>query len=85
VNPQRGNNLIRQVGALFRLSAQIVGGLGDEWDSSIAKARRPTPTQRQKEFFKAVVQNSQTAIVMLDLDQRIASCNPAFETLFGYS
>ena len=25
------------------------------------------------------------AIVSLDLNQRIASCNPAFESLFGYT
>ena len=39
---------------------------------------------RQKEYFEALVKNSPTAIVVLDMEGRIASCNPAFEGLFGY-
>jgi PAS domain S-box-containing protein len=40
--------------------------------------------RRQKQFFEAVVQNSPVAIVTIDFNQRISSCNPAFENLFGY-
>ncbi|MBI4771940.1 MAG: PAS domain S-box protein, partial [Chloroflexi bacterium] len=40
--------------------------------------------QRQKQFFEALVQNSPVAIVTLDLQEQITSCNPAFESLFGY-
>jgi PAS domain S-box-containing protein len=40
--------------------------------------------QRQKQYLEALVQHSPIAIVALDLDNRIASCNPAFEDLFGY-
>jgi two-component system sensor histidine kinase/response regulator len=40
---------------------------------------------RQKQYFEALVQNSPVAIVVLDNTQRIVSCNPAFEQLFGYS
>jgi len=40
---------------------------------------------RQKHYFEALVQNSPTAIVVLDSKEKIVSCNPAFEKLFGYS
>ncbi len=39
---------------------------------------------RQKEFFESLVQNSPAAIVVLDNDEKIISCNPAFEKLYGY-
>ncbi len=40
---------------------------------------------RQKQFFESLVQNSPVAIVVLDNDEKIISCNPAFEKLFGFS
>jgi two-component system, sensor histidine kinase and response regulator len=40
---------------------------------------------RQKQYFEALVKNSPIAIVTLSQNNRIVSCNPAFETLFGYS
>lgn len=40
---------------------------------------------RQKQFFESLVQTSPVAIVTLDTQQKVASCNPAFEHLFGYS
>jgi len=40
---------------------------------------------RQKQYFEALVKNSPVAIVTLDLSHRITSCNPVFETLFGYT
>jgi PAS domain S-box-containing protein len=52
---------------------------------AIENARLYTSAQRQKEYFEAVVLNSPVAIVTLELDGRITSMNPAFETLFGYS
>ena len=52
---------------------------------AIENARLFTEAQRQKEYFAAVVSNSPVAIVTLELDGRITSFNPAFETLFGYS
>ncbi len=41
-------------------------------------------TNRQKQYFEALVQNSPVAIVVLDNDEKIISSNPAFEQLFGY-
>jgi PAS domain S-box-containing protein len=52
---------------------------------AIENARLYTQAQRQRRYFEAVVQESPVAIVTLDLDGAIASLNPAFERLFGYS
>ena len=38
-----------------------------------------------QEQFELLVRNNPVAIVNLDLDNRITSCNPAFERLFGYT
>jgi PAS domain S-box-containing protein len=40
--------------------------------------------QRQKIFYETLVNNSPIAIVTLNLDQRVMTCNPAFEKIFGY-
>lgn len=40
---------------------------------------------RQKKFFESLVMNSPAAIIVLDEKEQIASCNPAFEKLFGYT
>jgi PAS domain S-box-containing protein len=41
--------------------------------------------RQQKEFLEALVSNSPVAILTMDLQQNVLSCNPAFEKLFGYS
>ena len=41
--------------------------------------------QQRRQFFEALVENSPIAIVTLDLDYNIVSCNPAFENLYQYS
>jgi PAS domain S-box-containing protein len=84
MKPPQKSDLLRQLGGLFRLSAQILAGLDDERDVLVEPARRSTPVQRQHHFFEAVLRNSPAAIVMLDPSGRIAACNPAFERLFGY-
>jgi PAS domain S-box-containing protein len=40
--------------------------------------------QRQKIFYETLVNNNPIAIVTLNLDQRVMTCNPAFENMFGY-
>ncbi len=40
---------------------------------------------KQKFHFEALVKNSPLAIVILDLEHRVITCNPAFEYLFGYN
>ena len=39
---------------------------------------------RQKIFFESLVVNNPAAIIVLDEKEQIVSCNPAFETLFGF-
>jgi PAS domain S-box-containing protein len=51
---------------------------------AIENARLYTAAQRQKQYFEDLVLNSPVAIVVLDRDHHIVSCNPAFETLFGF-
>ena len=39
---------------------------------------------REKQFFESLFLNSPTSIVVLDNNEKILSCNPAFEGLYGY-
>ena len=39
---------------------------------------------REKQFLETLNQNSPVAIVVLDNNENIVSCNPAFERLYGY-
>ena len=48
-----------------------------------ARKRAEATIHQQKEYLEALVSNSPVAIVALDLDLRILSYNPAFETMFG--
>ena len=52
---------------------------------AIENARLYTASRRQKQYFEELVSNSPVAIVTLDTNHDVVSCNPAFETLFGYS
>src|SRR5215207_366293 len=40
---------------------------------------------REKQFLETLNQNSPVAIVVLDDQEKIVSCNPSFEGLFGYT
>ncbi len=40
---------------------------------------------REKKFLEALNRNSPVAIVVLDNNENIVSCNPAFERLYGYT
>jgi two-component system, sensor histidine kinase and response regulator len=40
---------------------------------------------KQKEFFESLFQYNPVAVVILDLEEKISSINPAFEVLFGYA
>jgi len=48
-------------------------------------ADRTSEILQQKQFYQALVDNSPIAIVTLDMQHHILSCNPAFEALFGYT
>ena len=51
---------------------------------AIENARLFTAAQRERQYFRAVVEHSPVAIVTLDRSGTITSCNPAFERLFGW-
>jgi PAS domain S-box-containing protein len=52
---------------------------------AIENARLYSEAQHQRQYFEELVKNSPVAIVALDNDHNIVSCNPAFEKMFGYS
>ena len=52
---------------------------------AIENARLYSAAQHQKQYFEELVKNNPVAIVALDNDHNIVSCNPAFERLFGYA
>ena len=39
---------------------------------------------KQKQFLETLIQSSPVSVVILDLDETILTCNPAFEQLFGF-
>ena len=52
---------------------------------AIENARLYTSAKRERQYFETLVLNSPVAIVTLDSHGSIASCNPAFEQLYGYT
>jgi len=55
-------------------------------DRDITERRRvEAELMREKQYFESLVQNSPTAIVVLNNDENITACNPAFEELYGYN
>jgi PAS domain S-box-containing protein len=51
---------------------------------AIENARLFTTAQEQKQYFAELVSNSPVAIVTLDVQHNVVSCNPAFEKMYGY-
>jgi len=49
------------------------------------RKRSESIIRQQKDYLQALINNSPVAIVTLDQNQAILSCNPAFETMFGYT
>jgi len=52
---------------------------------AIENARLFTAAEEQRQYFEELVRNSPVAIVTLDVDHNVVSCNPAFERLYGYT
>jgi hypothetical protein len=52
---------------------------------AISNAQLYSSAQQQKEYLEAVLDTSPVAVVTLDLNFNVVSCNPAFERLFGYT
>ena len=52
---------------------------------AIENARLYTNARQQKQYFEELVRNNPVAIVTLNGDHDVVSCNPAFEKLYGYT
>ena len=57
---------------------------GQQAAIALENARLFTAARRERQYFEVLVQNNPVAIVVLDPEHRILSCNPAFESLYGY-
>lgn len=55
----------------------IVQDVTEKWEAD-------QELQKQKKYLETLIGSSPVAIVILDLEQNIISCNPAFEQLFKY-
>ena len=52
---------------------------------AIENARLYTAAQERQQYFAELVLNSPVAIVTLDVNHNVVSCNPAFEQMYGYT
>jgi two-component system sensor histidine kinase/response regulator len=62
---------------------KVIGLVGIGRDITQQKKQQSELT-REKVYLETLIRNSPVAIVVLDNEERILSCNPAFETLYGY-
>ena len=58
---------------------------GQQAAIALENANLFSTAQRERQFFEVLVRNSPVAIVVLDLEHRVLSSNPAFEQLYRYS
>ncbi len=63
---------------------EVIGLVGIGRDIT-AQKRTETELLRQKQFFEALNETSPAAIVVLDTQENILACNPAFEQLYGFA
>lgn len=86
-----GECRIKGIEAVFWLTCTEVKTEDDE--TKILFALRDTTRQKesertivdQRQYYESLLEFSPVAIVTLDMDEKIVSCNPAFEQLFGFS
>ena len=71
-------------GVPVMVEGEQIGALGLYHDLT-QQRRAQAEVESQKQYWETLVQNSPVAIVILDLKERVVSCNPAFEKLFGYT
>jgi PAS domain S-box-containing protein len=64
---------------------RLLNLFGQQAAIALENAHLFSAAQRERQYFEVLVRNSPVAIVVLDLEHRVLSCNPAFEKLYGYS
>ena len=87
-NPSRrhkaGSDLDKPIFAMSRMSRRGMGEPGERSDESTGREVEDE-LRLQTKHFQPVLKISPTAIVITDLDNSVASWNPAAERLFGYT
>ncbi len=63
---------------------RLLNLFGQQAAIALENAHLFAAAQRERQYFEVLVRNSPVAIVVLDLEHRVLSCNPGFETLYGY-
>jgi PAS domain S-box-containing protein len=64
---------------------RLLALFGQQAAIALENARLFAAAQRERQHFEVLVRNSPVAIVVLDIDHHVLSCNPAFEQLYGYT
>jgi len=64
---------------------RLLGLFAPQAAIAIENARLFEAARRERQYFAELVRNSPVAIVTLDVDQNIVACNPAFESLYGWT
>jgi len=68
----------------YNNDGEVEGTMGFSLDITSLKIAEEN-FRKQKEFFEALYKSSATAIVTLNLDEKVIEVNPEFERLFGYT
>ena len=63
---------------------RLLSLFGQQAAIALENARLFVAAQRERQYFEVLVRNSPVAIVVLDVNHHVLSCNPAFEHLYGY-
>ncbi|MGH7648986.1 MAG: response regulator [Gemmatimonadaceae bacterium] len=64
---------------------RLLALFGQQAAIALENARLFAAAQRERQHFEVLVRNSPVAIVVLDVQHHVLSCNPAFEQLYGYT
>jgi len=64
---------------------RLLALFGQQAAIALENARLFAAAQRERQYFEVLVRNSPVAIVVLDVNHHVVSCNPAFEQLYGYA
>ena len=74
-----------EVGTYHDEDARIIQTFANQAAIAIHNAQLYQEIRREKQFFETLMFNSPVATILIDLDDRVTSWNPAAERLFGYT
>ena len=63
---------------------RLLNQFGQQAAIALENARLFTAARRERQYFEILVRNNPVSTVVLDIEHKILSCNPAFEALFGH-